>query len=121
LDRGEDQFWIVLLLADGRAAERLGFGSYHRIPPRFYLENLNREVLGKMGFSPEGAEYRPYLFVRAPVYRKSVFRAAVIRDEVLVSDIIQVWLDVSSPPTRDPVLEDEISKRALAQIFGEQS
>jgi hypothetical protein len=74
-----------------------------------------------MGFSPEGAEFRPDLFVRAPVFRKSLFNAAVTRDGILVSDIIQIWLDITSPPARDRVLADEIRQRALAQIFAEQT
>jgi hypothetical protein len=73
-----------------------------------------------MGFSPDGAEFRPDLFVRQPVFRKSVFYAAVTRDGVLVSDIIQIWLDITSPPALDRILADEIRQRALAQIFTEQ-
>ena len=103
------------------AAECLGFGTAQRVPPSFYLESLDREVLARMGFSPEGAEFRPDLFVRQPVFRKSVFKAAVTRDGILVSDIIQIWLDITSPPARDRVVADEIRQRALAQIFAEQT
>jgi hypothetical protein len=70
-----------------------------------------------MGFSPDDAESRPDLFVRQPVFRKSVFKAAVIRDGILVSDIIQIWLDITSPLGRDQELADEIRQQALAQIF----
>jgi hypothetical protein len=103
------------------AAECLGFGTAQRVPPSFYLESLDREVLARMGFSPEGAEFRPDLFVRQPVFRKSVFKGAVTRDGILVSDIIQILLDITSPPSRDKVLADEIRQRALAQIFAEQT
>ena len=103
------------------AAECLGFEPAQRVPPSFYLESPDREVLSRMGFSPDGAEFRPDLFVRAPVFRKSVFRAAVTRDGILVSDIIQIWLDITSPPARDRELADEIRQRALAQIFAEQT
>jgi len=101
------------------AAKYLGFGPAQQVPPSFYLESLDREALTRMGFSPDGAEFRPDLFVRQPVFRKSVFRAAVTRDGILVSDIIQIWLDITSPPGRDKVLADEIRKCALAQIFTE--
>jgi hypothetical protein len=103
------------------AAKCLGFEPAQRVPPSFYLESLDREVLSRMGFSPDGAEFRPDLFVRQPVFRKSIFRAAVTRDGILVSDIIQVWLDITSPPARDRELADEIRQRALAQIFAEQT
>jgi hypothetical protein len=102
------------------AAKCLGFGPAQRVQPSFYLESLDREVLTRMGFSPDGAEFRPDLFVRQPVFRKSVFYAAVTRDGVLVSDIIQIWLDITSPPALDRILADEIRQRALAQIFTEQ-
>jgi hypothetical protein len=36
------------------AAESLGFGFVHSVPPYFYLENLDRAVLSRMGLSPEG-------------------------------------------------------------------
>ena len=102
------------------AAECLGFGSARRVPPRFYyLGNLDREVLRRMGFSPDDAEFRPDLFVRQPVFRKSVFKAAVTRDGILVSDIIQIWLDITSPLGRDQELADQIRQYALAQIFAE--
>jgi hypothetical protein len=103
------------------AAECLGYGSVQAIPPNFYLEHLDREVLGSMGFSPDGAEYRPDLFVRVPAFQESIFRAAVTRDGVPVADIIQVWLDVSSPPASNEALADEIRRHALAQVFAEQT
>ena len=86
-----------------------------------YLDSLDREVLTKMGFSPDGAKFRPELFVRQPVFRKSIFRAAVTRDDILASDIIQIWLDITSPPRREGALGEEIRRRALAQIFAEQT
>ncbi len=82
------------------AAESLGFGFVHGIPPYFYLENLDREALSRMGLSPEGAEQRQDVYVRIPAFRESVFRAAVARDGVPVADIVQVWLDVSTHPAR---------------------
>lgn len=101
------------------AAECFGYGSVQAIPPNFYLESLDREVLGMMGFSPDGAEYRPDLFVRVPVLQTSIFCAAVTRDGVPIADIIQVWLDVSSHPASDEAQVNEIRKGALAQIFKE--
>jgi len=103
------------------AAESLGLGFVHGVPPCFYIEELDRAVLGRMGLSPEGAEHRPDVFVRVPASRESVFRAAVERDGVLVSDILQVWLDVSSHPARGEAQADEIRRHALATIFEEKS
>ncbi len=52
--------------------------------------------------------------------RKSVFRAAVVRDGVPVADILQVWLDASSHPARGEAQAEEISHRVLAPIFEEK-
>jgi hypothetical protein len=102
------------------AAESLGFGFVHGVPPYFYLESLDREVLSCMGLSPEGAEQRPDVYVRIPAFRESVFRAAVVRDGVPVADILQVWLDVSSHPARGEAQAEEIRRRVLAPIFEEK-
>ena len=69
--------------------------------------------------SPDDAEFRPDLFLRQPVFEKSIFKAAVTRDGLLVSDIIQVWLDITSPLAPDIELADKIRHRALARIFEE--
>jgi len=103
------------------AAESLGFGFVHGVPPYFYLESLEREVLSCLGLSPEGAEQRPDVYVRIPAFRESVFRAAVVRDGVPVADILQVWLDVSSHPARGEAQAEEIRHRVLAPIFEEKS
>ena len=103
------------------AAESFGLGFVHGVPPCFYIEKLDRAVLGRIGLSPEGAEHRPDVYVRVPASRESVFRAAVERDGVLVSDILQVWLDVSSHPVRGEAQADEIRRHALASIFEEKS
>ena len=103
------------------AAESLGFSFVHGVPPYFYLESLDREVLSRIGLSPEGAEQKPDVYVRIPAFRESVFRAVVVRDGVPVADILQVWLDVSSHPARGESQANEIRHRVLAPIFEEKS
>jgi hypothetical protein len=99
------------------AAESLGFGFVHGVPPYFYLENLDREVLHRMGLSPERAEHSPDVYVRVPVFRESVFRGAVEREGVPVADILQVWLDVGSHPARGAAQAEQIRRRVLAPIL----
>ena len=102
------------------AAEQLGFGFVYGVPLSFYIENLNREVLARLGLSPEGAERAPDVYVRVPAFRESVFRAAVLREGVPVADILQVWLDVAAHPARGAAQAEEIRRRALAAIFKEK-
>jgi hypothetical protein len=102
------------------AAESLGFGFVHGVPQYFYLESLDRDVLKRMGLSPEGAEQRPDVYVRVPAFRESIFRAAVVRDGVPVADVLQVWLDVGSHPARGEEQAEEIRHRVLAPIVGEE-
>jgi len=102
------------------AAESLGFGFVHGVPPYFYLENLDRDVLNRMGLSPEGAEQKPDVYVRVPAFRESVFRAAVVRDGVPVADILQVWLDAGSHPARGKEQAEEIRLRVLAPVIEER-
>lgn len=102
------------------AAESLGFGFVHGVPPYFYIENLDRDVLKRMGLSPEGAEQKPDVYVRVPAFRESVFRGAVVRHDVPVADILQVWLDVGSHPARGEEQAEEIRHRVLAPIIEER-
>ncbi|MHB2006952.1 MAG: hypothetical protein ACYCOX_02770 [Acidobacteriaceae bacterium] len=99
------------------AAEHLGFGFVRGVPPHFYLENLDREVLRSLGLSSERAEQSPNVYVRVPTFRESVFRAAVLRADVPVADILQVWLDVSSHPARGEAQAEEIRRRVFTSVF----
>jgi hypothetical protein len=117
-DKSPSRSAPIACLGLSAAAECLRFGPAQRVPPSFYLENVDREVLTGMGLTPDGAEYRRDFLVRPPVFRKSVFKATVTRDGILVSDIIQIWLDITSPPGNGKDLADEI-RRALSQIFEE--
>jgi hypothetical protein len=58
-------------------------------------------------------------FVRQPVFRKSALKAAVTLHCIQVSDIIQIWIDITAPLSRDQKLADQIREFALAQNFAE--
>jgi hypothetical protein len=103
------------------AAEQLGFGFVRGVPPSFYLENLDRDVLARLGLSPEGVGIAPDVFVRVPTCRESVFRGAVVRGGVPVADILQVFLDVGAHPARGEEQAEDIRRRALASIFKEEA
>jgi hypothetical protein len=46
-----------------------------------------------------------------------VFRAAVQLDGVAISDVLQIWLDVSAHPSRGEEQADLIRRKVLAQII----
>jgi hypothetical protein len=99
------------------AADVFGLGFVHGAPPHIYLERLDSDVLGQLGLSIENVDRQADLYVRIPESPESVFRAAVRRDGIPFSDILQVWLDVSSHPARGKAQADEIRKRVLSRLF----
>ena len=54
-----------------------------------------------MGLSIEGSERGADVYVRVPSNKESIFRAAVVRDSLQVSDVLQVWLTPQHIPRAD--------------------
>jgi hypothetical protein len=101
------------------AANALGKGFVHGVKPHLYVEKPDAAFLKGLGLSSEGAEHAPDVLVRIPLFRESVFRAAVECAGAPVADILQVWLDVSALPARGAEQADELRKSVLAPIFKE--
>jgi hypothetical protein len=99
------------------AADALGFGFVHGVPPHIYLEWFDPAILSKWGLSLEGAESAPDAFIRIPANPEAVFRAAVTRDGVPCADILQVWLDVTAHPARGSAQAEQIARRALGPLL----
>jgi len=100
------------------AAESLGVGFVHGVPPYLYLERIDLAALQRVGLSSESAQHAPDIYVRIPEFRESVFRGVVQRNGVPVADILQVWLDVNSHPSRGAAQAEEISRRVFGSILG---
>jgi hypothetical protein len=101
------------------AADVLGFGFVHGVAPHLYLERLDPRALESLGLAPARAGQRADVFVRVPSFRESVFRAAVVRNELPVCDVLQVWLDVADHPSRGASQAKEIWRRVLAPLSKE--
>jgi hypothetical protein len=99
------------------AAEALGIGFVHGVKPYLYLERLNAEVLKDLGLSGNAEEEEADLYVRIPGNRESAFRGVVRKDDVPVSDILQVWLDVSQHPSRGKEQADLIWRKILSRAL----
>ena len=106
-----------LCLALFAAADLLGFKFVHGIHPHLYIERLDKEALRQLGLSLEAAGRQPDLFLKIPRNPESVFRATVERDGVPVSDVLQVWLDVSNYPARGKAQADVLRKRVLSHLL----
>ena len=99
------------------AAEALGIGFVYGVKPYLYLERLNAAVLKDLGLSGNAEEEEADLYVRIPGNRESIFRGVVPKDGVPVSDILQVWLDVSQHPSRGKEQAELIWRKILSPAF----
>ena len=103
------------------AADVLGFGFVRGVPPHIFMERLEPDVLRRFGLTADDSPGPPDVYVRVPANREAVFRAATTADGVPVSDVLQIWLDVSTHPARGRAQADVIRKRALRPLLSETS
>ncbi len=98
------------------AAGALGCGFVEGAPSHIYLERLTQGALDRIGVTIDRSGNPPDLYIRIPANREAVFRACVSCDGIPVSDILQVWLDVSTHPTRGKEQAREIWRKVLKPI-----
>ena len=99
------------------AADVLGFRFVEGVAPHIYLERLEPDGLRQLGLSADDAERHPDVYIRIPENDVAVFRASVRHDGLPVSDILQVWVDVSNHPARGKEQAEQIWRRVLAPCF----
>lgn len=100
------------------AADALGIGFVRGTPAHIYLERLTLDSLDRLGLAIDSSDRPADVLIRIPANREAIFRASVIRDGVPISDILQVWHDVSTHPARGREQADEIRRRVLKPLFG---
>jgi len=98
------------------AAEALGLGFVHGVPPVLYVERIEPELIQQLGISKERAA-QPDLYLRIPAHKESIFRSAVDQKGMPVSDALQVWLDVSNHPSRGKEQADRIREQILRPLL----
>lgn len=100
------------------AADALHFGFVHGVPPHVYVPRLRPASFSewKNLVAAEPGEV-PDLIIRQAPAPHSVFRGMVSVDGDLVSDIIQVWLDVSSSPSRGQEQASLIRRKVLDRVI----
>jgi hypothetical protein len=100
------------------AADALGLGFVHGVPPHVYVPHLGRADLAAWtNLVPAERGEAPDVILRAAPAPQSVFRGLVPSERGPASDIIQVWLDVASHPSRGPEQAELIRRRVLAPVI----
>ena len=113
--------WVRCCLGLFAAADVHGLGFVRGAPPYLWMERLEVAVLRRLGLTTDDSQSRPDVYVRVPANREAVFRSATTTDGVPVSDVLQIWLDVSVHPARGRLQADVIRKRALRPLLSETS
>jgi DNA-binding MarR family transcriptional regulator len=98
------------------AAEALGLGFVHGVPPVLYVERIVPQLIDQLGISKERAEQAD-LYLRIPEYKEAVFRAAIDINGVAASDAVQVWLDASNHPSRGKEQADRLREQVLGSLL----
>jgi len=96
------------------ACEVLGFGFVRGAPQHLYADRI--DILRHLGLRPSKVGEVPNVFVRAPRFPESVFRAAVEREGVPVADVVQDWLDVADHPVRGAEQAQQLWDRVLYRL-----
>jgi hypothetical protein len=117
---------LVQSLADSRhadtclavfaAAAELDFGHVSGVPPYIYVRKLPLPNERRWGMLTPARTGKPNLVLRQALNPQSVFRGAVQRNGMLVTDVIQVWLDVAHHPSRGAEQAELIYEKILAPI-----
>jgi hypothetical protein len=123
--RGSSQVDLRRMLRNDRAclalfaaADALKVGFVHGVPPHIYVPQLQPSSISQWkNVAPVEGNEIPDFILRQPSAPQAVFRGVVSIDEVPVSDILQVWLDVSSHPSRGREQADLIRRRILDPII----
>lgn len=99
------------------AADALGLGHVSGVPSYVYVPKLPRpKDKNWKTLTVTSSSELPDLIVRQSVSLKSVFRGAVHQDGLIVSDVIQVWLDVANHPARGEEQANFIYEKVLRPI-----
>ncbi|EOH6072771.1 RpiR family transcriptional regulator [Burkholderia cenocepacia] len=98
------------------AADALALGHVHGIPPYVYVEDMV-EASGWKELRSARAGEKPDILLQQIRFPQSIRNGAVRRDGVQVTDILQVWLDVSAHPARGAEQAAELEHGVLASVI----
>ncbi|TBR36472.1 MULTISPECIES: hypothetical protein [Dyella] len=99
------------------AADMLKLGHVSGAPPVLYMQRLQAPPSYWTGLVPSKPGEEAQLILKQAPAPQSLFRAAVRIDEVMVSDVIQIWLDASANPARGMEQADFLKHGVLSQVL----
>ncbi len=100
------------------AARAHGFGHVAGVPVHVYVDHFDQAVLERMGVIEARSGESPDLVLRIPHARESVSRGQVmVAQGYRAADILQVWLDVASHPSRGQEQADLLYRRVLEHML----
>jgi hypothetical protein len=120
---GEEQLRRIVsgnraCLALFAAADALKLGFVTGVPAYVYMERVDAATIATWkALRPCEAGESPDVVVRQAPAPQSIFRATVTVDGVAASDVVQVWLDVGSHPSRGVEQAEFIRRRVLEPMI----
>jgi len=122
---GDPQAQLRRMVASGRAclalfaaADALRLGFVSGVPPYVYVQRIqpaNLTAWKNLRACSPGEP--PDLIIRQAPAAQSVFRGLVRPEDMAACDVLQVWVDVASHPSRGREQADMIRKRVLQRII----
>jgi hypothetical protein len=104
------------------AADALKLGFVEGLPPYVYVQRFGRASLSDWkGLRLCEPGEVPGLILRAAPAPQSVFRGIVRPEGMAACDVLQVWLDVGSHPSRGREQADLIRKRVLQRVLDSEA
>ena len=101
------------------AARALKLGHVAGAPVHIYIDALRPERLPDAGLSPSPAGHPASVLLRVPAAKETVFRGVVTVDDLVVTDVLQVWLDTSPHPARGKEQADLIGRHVIKPMIKE--
>lgn len=122
---GDPQAQLRRMFGSGRAclalfaaADVLRLGFVSGVPPYVYVQRIQPANLAAWkNLRPCSPGEPPDLFVRQAPAVQSVFRGLVRREGMAACDVLQVWVDVASHPSRGREQADLIRKRVVHRLI----
>ncbi|MCA1602611.1 MAG: RpiR family transcriptional regulator [Acidobacteria bacterium] len=126
--KGDPRAQLRKMLGSGRAclalfaaADALKLGFVEGVPPYVYVERIQPSNLSAWkNLRRCGPIESPELILRQAPAPQSIFRGLVRPNGMATSDVLQVWVDVSSHPSRGREQADLIRKRVLERVIKEK-